>query len=254
VREIEQFANLLSRAAVQSWRDRKADLDTCVKQVQEAQRWLTWLSDERGGGRSAERLSLLAGVNKRLALMCESARAALPHVHAMVAGYAQASEWSQQGGATLDPYPLVNALFGDLVEQWLSRRSRRRSVLGKNRLADARAAAASSAEFDFWKEAVRIDCDLLDALQTANETAWPTLADGYRALRRLSSRREFGSVLDQIEFLLRMATLANRESEQARLQALRDALAPAGPPGEPAAATQGSRPVRRSRRAPRKRK
>jgi hypothetical protein len=199
-------------------------------------------------------LSLLASVNKRLALMCESARTALPHVHAMVDGYEQASEWSQQGGASLDPYPLVNALFGDLVEQWLSKRSGRQSVMRKTRLADARAAAASSAEFDFWKEAVRIDCDLLEALHAGNETAWPTLADGYRALRRLSSRREFGSVLDQVEFLLRMATLANRESEQARLQALRDALAPAGPPGEPAVATKESRRARHSRRAPRKRK
>jgi hypothetical protein len=257
VREIEQFANLLSRAAVQSWRDRKADFGTCVKQVEEAQRWLTWLSDERGGGRSAERLSLLASVNKRLALMCDSARTALPHVRAMVEGYVQASEWSQRGGAPLDPYPLVNALFGDLVEQWLSKGSRRRSAAGKNRLADARSAAASpgaGAEFDFWKEAVKIDCDLFEALHANDEGAWGTLADGYRALRRLSSRREFGSVLDQIEFLLRMATLAEREREQSRLQALRDALLPAGPAPAPAPAADRVQRVRRSRRAPRKRK
>jgi hypothetical protein len=67
------------------------------------------------------------------------------------------------------------------------------------------------------------------------------------ALRRLSSRLEFGSVLDHLKFLLRMTTLAGRAAEQARLQTLVDALTPAGAVAPPAAVGKG-----RSRRTPRK--
>ena len=259
VRDIEQFANLLSRSALQAWRDGKADVVACVKQVQEAQRWLTWLSDERGGGGSAERLSLLASVHKRLACMSNSARTALPHVHSMIEGYVDAAEWSQRDDGKFDPYAVINALLGDVVVRWLSRGSRRPSAAGKSgwsraRVAEVRAAVSAGGEFDFWNEVGKVDCDLLEALHASDDGSWSTLAEGYGALRRLSSRREFGSALDQIEFLLHMATLADRKDDKSRLQTLLDALVPAVPATQSRPAA-GSRPrARRARRGPRKSK
>ncbi len=259
VRDIEQFANLLSRSALQAWRDRKADADTCMKQVQEAQRWLMWLSDERGGGQSAERLSLLASVCKRLALMSDSARAARPHVRSMVKGYVEAAEWSRSHEDRYDPYASINALLGDVVIRWLSTGSRRapattKSSLTRSRVAEVRAAVSMSAEFDFWNEAGKVDCDLVETLLADDEDSWIRLADGYRALRRLSSRREFGSILDQIEFLLRMATLAGRAGERGRLEALRDALMPASAGTASRAEPDSGRRTRRAKRKARKSK
>ncbi|HSC08164.1 MAG TPA: CHAT domain-containing protein, partial [Steroidobacteraceae bacterium] len=158
VRDIEQYANLLSRAAVQAWRDGKVDLKRGIEQVEEARRWLLWLNDERGGGPSAERLSLLASVDKRLAFMSDSPATALPYVQAMIARYAEAAELSQRSGLKLASYPILNGLFGHLVAQWLSTRSRQRSARGavaadRERLADVRARAAAGTEFEFWSEA-----------------------------------------------------------------------------------------------------
>jgi hypothetical protein len=146
-------------------------------------------------------------------------------------------------------------LFGDLVALWLSNRPRRRAALGesgwnRSRLAEVRARAASSIEFEFWAEAAKIDSDLLDALHAADDASWAALPDAYLALRRLSSRLEFGSVLDHLKFLLRMATLAGRTAEQGRLQTLVDALAPATP--ATATATAGRARVRRAPRKARK--
>jgi hypothetical protein len=258
VREIEQFANLLSRGAVQAWRDGKADLESCIAQVEEARSWLLWLNDARSGGPTGERLSLLASVDKRLAFVSDSPRTALRHVQAMIARYVEADEWSKGKGSVRALYPVLNGLFGDLVVQWLSKGSRRRAGVGPSgwkpsRLTEVRARASASTEFEFWAEAAKIDSDLLDALHAGDDNSWAALPDAYRALRRLSSRLEFGSVLDHIKFLLRMATLAERAAEQARLQALVEALAPAAP-APAAAATVRARRGRRPRGKARKRK
>ena len=258
VQDIEQYASLLSRAAVQAWRYGKADLERCVEQVEEARSWLLWLNDARSGGPTGERLSLLASVDKRLAFMSDSPRAALPHVQAMISRYVESAERSQGSRRVPTLYPVLNGLFGDLVVQWLSNGSRRRSALGhsgwnRTRLAEIRERASASTEFEFWAEAAKIDCDLLDALYAGDEAPWVTLPDAYQALRRLSSRLEFGSVLDHIKFLLRMATLAARLAEQERLQALVDALAPPG--SVPSAALPGTEtPAQRRRRRARKAK
>jgi hypothetical protein len=256
VRDIEQYANLLSRAAVQGWRDGKVDLKRSIEQVEEARRWLLWLNDKRGGGPSAERLSLLASVNKRLAFMSDSPATALPHVQAMIARYAEAAELSQRSGLKLASYPILNGLFGHLVAQWLSARARQRSARGtvaadRKRLADVRVGAAAGTEFEFWSEAARIDSDLLEALWNDADNSWSGLPDAYGALRRLSSRLEFGAILDHLKFMQRMATLAERETEGARLQTLLDTLVPAPvTPSVPASAT-GNR-VRRRRPAARR--
>jgi hypothetical protein len=255
VQEIEQYANLLSRAAVTAWRNGKVELKRAIAQVEEARSWLLWLNDVRSGGPTGERLSLLASVDKRLAFMCDSPRTALPHVQAMIARYVEAAEWSQKSGRVVAMYPVLNGLFGDLVALWLSNRPRRRAAVGesgwnRSRLAEVRARAASSIEFEFWAEAAKIDSDLLDALHAADDASWAALPDAYLALRRLSSRLEFGSVLDHLKFLLRMATLAGRTAEQGRLHALVDALAPATP--ATATATAGRARVRRAPRKARK--
>jgi hypothetical protein len=233
VKEIEQYANLLSRAAVTAWRNGKTDLKQAIAQVEEARSWLLWLNDARSGGPTGERLSLLASVEKRLAFMTDSPRAAIPHVQAMIARYVEAAEWSKKHSSVSALYPVLNGLFGDLVAQWLASGSRRRAASGhsgwnRSRLAEVRARASASAEFEFWAEAAKIDSDLLDALHAGDDNSWAALPDAYQALRRLSSRLEFGSVLDHIKFLLRMATLAERAAERARLQALVEVLAPTG--------------------------
>jgi hypothetical protein len=252
VGEIEQYANLVSRAAVQAWKDSKADLKRCVEQIEKARCWLEWLNDERSGGPTGERLSLLAGVDKRLAFMSNSPRTALPHVHAMIERYVESAERSRNSARLVALYPVLNGLFGDLVAHWLSSGSRRRTAVGhsgwnRNRLDEIRARVSASTDFEFWAEAARIDSDLLDALYAGDDVSWTALPDAYQALRRLSSRREFGSVLDHVKFLLRMATLAGRIAEQARLQGLVDTLAPAR--SAPSVAPSDS-----ERRAPRSRR
>ncbi len=259
VRDIEQYANLLGRSAVQAWKRRQGERDVqrCRAQVNEAKRWLAWLSDERSGGPTGERLSLLGHASKRLAWMSESMREALQHVRSMIESYERAAEWSKTRTGKLDPYPVLNALFGNLVEQWASTgftRRARTAAYDRERVAAVRAALTATREFDFWVDAGRIEWDLLEALDTDDESSWHTLADRYRALRRLSSRLEFGSVVDQVDFLVRMAALAGRTVEERRLRELLATLTNGASVPTPASVRGGRARggERRSRRKPKR--
>jgi hypothetical protein len=232
LRDIEQLANLLGRGAVASQRSstrlketsrdqaRKKRLAAAQANVDEAVRLLKWLMDSPGWlrtkrktastdeapGRTAERLSLLGSAYKRKAWISAKPGDALAQ---MRQAYEKAWRLAEKETAA-SLYPRLNQLFAELILNWDRKRQhvRTKRELRKN-LEDLKASLAqqSQEKDSFWDEVMLYDGQLALALLTGslNGKTMSALADRYQDARRRASRREFASVLDQIEFLADMA-------------------------------------------------
>jgi hypothetical protein len=77
-----------------------------------------------------------------------------------------------------------------------------------------------------WLSAARVDCEVLAALIDGKfaDGGPEALARRYRNHRSRASRREYGSVCDQIDFFARMADRAKRKELATGLQNLLKAM------------------------------
>ncbi|HYR03020.1 MAG TPA: CHAT domain-containing protein, partial [Syntrophobacteria bacterium] len=223
LRDVEQYANLTSRAAVDAWKRGETTKERePLAEIDKAIRHLEWLVTPPSGKETSERLSLFGSAYKRQAWIAGDLRTAAAAVAAMKDRYNRACRLSKGK----DPYPVLNLLFARLVDGWVRGRARRKAADIAAALGGARAELDGrlAQGLDFWAEASRIDCDLLAALveDRLDSGAAESLAGRYREARNLASRREFASVLDQIEFLAAMATLAKKADLAQRLRKLLD--------------------------------
>jgi hypothetical protein len=225
LRDVEQYANLTSRAAVDAWKRGEARTGRePLAEIDKALRHLEWLIAPPTGSATSERLSLFGSAYKRKAWIAGDVSTAAAAVAAMKKHYNRACELSEGKG----PYPALNLLFARLVDGWVGGSALVKAADITAELGSARAELDSrlAQGLDFWAEASRIDCDLLAALveERLDRSAAESLASRYREARKLASRREFASVLDQIEFLAAMATLAKKADLAQRLRMLLDRL------------------------------
>jgi hypothetical protein len=211
--DVEQLANVMSRAAVAAWhrrseatqgdgakvpRDPMAEIEASLGYVQ-------WLLKS---GESVERLSLVGSVCKRKAWISGKSKAVTTALRQMRAAYEKAYRLAADRP---DPYPHLNWLFAVVVERWRVAKAPAKPSTDQilRRLSDVRSLLNTRLERKegFWDTAMRVDCDLLDAVVrgTLADQAGE-LASRYIEARKLASRREFASVLDQIDFLTVMGT------------------------------------------------
>lgn len=208
LKDVEQLANLMSRAAVAAWQrgnasrqggDAKIPRDP-MAEIEASLGYVDWLLES---GETTERLSLVGSVYKRKAWIGEKSEdvtAALRLMRkAYEKGYTVAADQP-------DPYPQLDWLFAVVVERWRVPDAPAEPSAGKirRRLKEIRSLLDTRLERreGFGDAAMRVDCDLLDALvrgALANQA--DKLAAKYTEARKLASRREFASVLDQIDFL-----------------------------------------------------
>jgi hypothetical protein len=223
-RDIEQWANLKSRAAVDAWKGGETTKGSApMDRIDRAVSYLTWLVTPPGGCRTSERLSLFGSAFKRKAWIAGDKKAAVEAVVKMREYYTEACDVSNGK----DPYPILNKLFSLLVEGWF----RGQDIMTEEftgQLGSVRADLDSrlAGDMAFWAEASRIDCDLLRTLaeNSLDEKLLEDLISRYQEVRQFASRRDFGSVLDQIEFLVAMATAAGKADPARRLRDLFERL------------------------------
>lgn len=214
LQDIEQFANLLARNAVDvvgrvSGADGKRKAEACLEEATKLLAWLT-SSWEGTGSKTMERENLSASIYKRRAMIAEKKEAIRAAVAKMHEGYSQALALGkvEQGGAEELFYPTLNAIVAEMTLQWLGASDKMNGKLAA-RVAEAATmiSGLNPTIPDFWLDIARIDCELLRTL--ANDAFAESVAEDfgtqYRELRVRSSRRDFGSVCDQIAFLKRMA-------------------------------------------------
>jgi pimeloyl-ACP methyl ester carboxylesterase/tetratricopeptide (TPR) repeat protein len=225
LKDMEQYANLISRAAVDAWK--RAEAATArepLAEIDKAIRHLEWLVAPPGGKETSERLSLFGSAYKRQAWIAGDLSTAKAAVAAMKDRYDRACTLSK----ARDPYPVLNFLFARLVDGWVGGSALVKAADMEAELGAARAELDDrlAQRLDFWAEASRIDCDLLAVLveNRVDGGVAESLVGRYREARKLASRREFASVLDQIEFLAAMAAIAKKIDLAHGLRKLRDRL------------------------------
>jgi len=254
LKDIEQLANLLGRQALASQRAPTRDTETSRDQtrkrrlaaeanIAEAVRLLKWLMDSPGRrrdeakskkaaaddapGKTAERLSLLGSVYKRKAWISANPGDALTQ---MRQAYEKAWRLAEKDTAA-SLYPRLNQLFAELILSW----DRKRQHPGTKRelrrnLEDLKMPLAqqSQTKDSFWDEVMSYDGQLALALLTGTlkDKTTAALVDRYREARRRASRREFATVLDQIEFLSNMALKMGKRDIASSLDQLGKGLQP----------------------------
>jgi len=244
--DIEQLANLLSRQALATQQEGGAGdrqlLARAEAEIEEAISLIKWLMDSpswrRGGtgkrprgsredapGKTPERLSLLGSAYKRKAWISTDPTAAIEQMNL---AYQKASERAGKEGSSF-LYPKLNQLFAEVI---LTRGRKRRRHRAKPPLRQelerlkSEIEELSQSKGSFWDEVMSHDSqlasDLLDDRLTVRTLE--KLAARYRDSRRRASPREFGSVLDQFEFLKAMALKMGKQGVAEWLDRLCKAL------------------------------
>lgn len=234
---VEQYANLLTRAAVARWRQEGADGEASPAEAASAREVLRdparslWATEnalaqiDEGTrilegllmiAKTPERLSIMGAAFKRRAIVASSAYERNAALRAMSQHYREAHELTASAHGKIDPYPLLN---------WLSAEA----CLHPEGIGDSMPAAtenvlnsvdrqlAQDARTDFWGLVTRADLQLVRGLLAGKIDAddRQRLLDVYRAICvRAGSPRQLRSVIEHLEFIAEMYSSA--KSPQAR--------------------------------------
>ncbi|MGH9372741.1 MAG: tetratricopeptide repeat-containing protein, partial [Vicinamibacterales bacterium] len=218
-RDIEQWANLMGRLAIALWRRNPGDPEVTRQSIRDIRRSIYILKGMLGGHHgerlTTERLALIGSAYKRLAWVDREGRAEA--LTEMASHYRRGAERARQRGAD-SAYPLLNGRWAELAMRWqgVADPSAPGSALDAD-LAAVRAEVDAREKADgpqFWQDSMRLDCDLLEAMQGGTPSAeWiHEIAGRYLSRREYASAREFASVRDQVDFL---AAMAEQESDAA---------------------------------------
>jgi pimeloyl-ACP methyl ester carboxylesterase len=232
LRDIEQFANQLARHAVDVF-DRSPGQQgraQARKLFEEAEQVLQWLQSMWKGteGKTIERCSLEGSINKRRAMIAAEASELNALLGKMAEQYSEAAAQARKQKKE-SYYPELSVIAAKLARQWLSRRAKAGDFAQlRAELAEVTAAIAlmSPPVPQLWLSAARVDCEVLAALIDGKfaDGGPEALARRYRNHRSRASRREYGSVCDQIDFFARMADRAKRKELATGLQNLLKAM------------------------------
>jgi len=236
LKDVEQLANLLGRSAVAKHAAEPARLKRLEKSkkatapgsgpmedIDEAVRLIESL---RKSGETVERYSLLGSAFKRKAWI---SRDPAPALRKMQEAYKDAWVLSKKAGQS-NPYPQLNLLFAEVILSWGSDKRRRLSTELCKSLKQLRAdlVTRSRQKDSFWDEVMLPDCELALALLEGplSKQTQEKLTESYQEARKRASRREFASVLDQIEFLATMAARLGKKDIAKTLDQLGKLLEP----------------------------
>jgi hypothetical protein len=230
VSALEQLASLQGRCAERLWRDAKKHTDGLRREVEtlfaDARRDLERLIEFAP---SAERLSILGGLEKRYAMTLEKREDIATALAAMADRYGEACAIAEERNPGGRFYPFINKTIGRLAHSWLEagngkpkagakRNAKDKAKRGRKAEAEttldqdletlATYADERGQSTDFWSTAFVAEAALVTALASGDpaEVADPERVAQYqRAEKRGRSGREMDSVVLQIRFLARMA-------------------------------------------------
>ena len=232
VKAVEQYAELLSRAAATRWTARAGDADQAreavLAQVEEAIQLLEALLKV---GETTERLSLLGAAHKRRALIVATAAQRAGELDAMCKYYRAAHELAVRQTGAIDAYPLLSWLAGEACRRPDGVEPGVRAT-ANDVLARVRSELRTSARTDFDARVTGPELSLVTALLagTIDAKALDDALQSYRAIVAAEgSPRQLRWVVEHLQFLAAIY----RESASARarrlatqLQAAVDALLP----------------------------
>lgn len=236
VHAMEQLSNLQARWALeQAAQDRTAaDRARTRRELDEAVQRLKALI---GFGETAERHSLLAGAYKRQALAMIAWKGGASEVKQalrdMVAHYGEAARLHLEREGAVHPYSLLNQLQGgillDLIDGKRVKRAALESALREVEQAPDRGNEALE-ESGFWQAILPAECQLLRGLAAGDlGQRLDGISKSYLdARQRGASPREFRSVCEQIDFLIRIEGMVPGAAILKDLDALKQRLANPG--------------------------
>jgi len=220
LRDIEQLANFLAREAARRMKTEEPaallpDIDQAIyllEMVTELTPGFERKPGAEGGpapAKTGERLALLGSCHKRKAWISESGRETA--LAQMAVFYQKAFDLAESQGR-FDAYPLLNWITAEVCLAWQKGRPSWPPEIAAERLQRLSRAReeldrAIQKEKTFWAVSMRVDAELLQALCEGELSARQInlVAEKYRDAALLGSRREYSSVLDQIDFLAAMA-------------------------------------------------
>ncbi|MEZ5446355.1 MAG: CHAT domain-containing protein [Gammaproteobacteria bacterium] len=262
VRALEHRANIRVKLAFQRWLEARGERGGSAA---ERERLIVACRQEIAGaiaeieslmrfGATAERRALLGSAQKRMAALQSDVKARVQALREMARAYREAFVAVTPAGAAQEPpppgapgaaesapapsserdlhaYSLTNWVTANLMLKWYrapTDEGWQRALHAYCPIAVEQAAARERTDPSYWNSVVAPDCRLVAALASGliEDAEAAEIGAGYRAaLERGSSRREFGSVLDHVEFLIEMARGAGQKQAALREQVERLAKA-----------------------------
>jgi tetratricopeptide (TPR) repeat protein len=210
VQTVEQFCNLQTRYAAQLV---TSDRVQAEKLIGEAKQRLVNLN--RALGETSERLSLLGSIHKREALIASTRTERQRALKAMSESYKNAFGSRKKQHNQIDPYPLLNWLLADTLLGFLGvgpgKPEQFEELLQH---ADIAAAERDRSDPNFWNAVTPADSFLLKHLADRDLQAHAddVVAKYLDAKKRDASPREFRSVLEHVDFLSDILSLAREKS------------------------------------------
>jgi hypothetical protein len=211
-RDIEQWANLAGRLAIDRWRSAPSDPAVQSESIRIIRRSIfvlkTMLGGRRGERLTSERLALIGTAYKRLAWIDPESRAEA--LVEMAIQYRHAAARARERGGD-SAYPVLNARWAELAMRWQKVTDPSPPAVTIETDLDAVGAELDLKEKKdgphFWLDSMRIDCDLLKATHagTATDQRMAEIAERYLSHRKFGSAREFASIFDQLDFLVAMS-------------------------------------------------
>jgi hypothetical protein len=249
VRALEHRANIRVKRAFQRWLEARAERGVSAA---ERQRLIVACRQDVAGaiaeieslmrfGATAERRALLGSAQKRMAALQTDVKTRVQALRDMARAYREAFVAVTPAGAAQEPppgapvpapgserdlhaYSLTNWVTANLMLKWYrapTDEGWQRALHAYCPIAVEQAAARERTDPSYWNSVVGPDCRLVAALASGaiEDAEAAEIGAGYRAaLERGSSRREFGSVLDHVEFLIEMARGAGPKQAALREQ------------------------------------
>jgi hypothetical protein len=222
IEDIEQLANLMSRAAGQQKSSRMS-----LAVMRRSTKLLQHLA---ALGETVERLSLLGGTAKRHAQQASGA-ARMQALKEMVKAYEEGYKLAVDNKRSNAWYPLSNALAGKVAISWLPGAPKGVAANINKEVKQLRGYVKHvSASGDFWELALPADVQLLESAVSGSLSASErkVIERAYRAAGdRAGTPREVASATGQIEFLRDIARSSSRKPIKrlaASLEDLRKAL------------------------------
>lgn len=212
LKSVEQLAHMKIKLALKSHLDPEND-----RRTEDLGDVISESIDILGGlntyKQTSERYSLLGSAYKRLAWIMSSEKTVKPDLEKMTTHYQKASELSPE-----DSYPLFNYLTSRMIIHWpVKGKESKEWMKIKDQVRDLTAAEDNNGQQNnFWDLVKSCDYPMLRSLvfkTIANEKE--TLIKKYENLiKRAGSPKKINSVLEHIQFLIRMAELQLPETDK----------------------------------------
>lgn len=227
LKAIEQRANFMVKKALKEALAEgagKEQVDAAVQAMGQACADLTALLRF---GETDERRNLLGSAWKRQSWIAPDAKMRARALRLSHEAYRRANKLKNKPDKVAQAYPITNMVAMRALLRWFALDKSESHDDADRLLVDARTWAQDreAKNPDFWSAVADADCKVAAMLLDEPDAASIEHArEAYRGAVRSASKKELGSVREQIDYLIHMARLAKKASHVEALQAIRQVL------------------------------